>query len=70
MTIDLCRGYDDIEIDCESPAEEIRDYRYKIVIPRSISKPSVLRVITLAINTTSIVNFTTPLGVYPSPMLS
>ena len=28
VSMKLCRGFDDVEIDCSSPEEEIRDYVY------------------------------------------
>ena len=61
VTMTKCRGYDDIEIDCSSPPDEIRDYVYSIVVPRSISKPSCTAVMVIPTETKAIIRVTLPL---------
>lgn len=51
VSMKLCRGFDELEIDCSSPAEEIRDYVYNIKVPRSISKPSCMAVMVIPMST-------------------
>ena len=46
-----CRNNDTIEIDCDSETEEIRDYIYDIIVPRSISKPSCTQIMPVPIDT-------------------
>ena len=47
----LCRAFDETEIDCSSPSEEIRDYVYSITVPRLISKPSCLSILAIPLDT-------------------
>jgi hypothetical protein len=46
-----CRDHDEVNIDCGASAEEIRDYIYDIIVPRSISKPSATKISPVPLDT-------------------
>ena len=65
-----CTSWNDIDVDCATtPAEEIRDHVYKIVVPRSISQPSATDIVPVPIDTLSVITVNLPdSGVRPAKL--